>query len=156
MKERQLRLAAIKSVIRKHKVDNQETLLRHLESEGYQVTQATLSRDLKLLKVGKQADGHDGYFYSLPNDEIRREQEDISIEDFKRGYVSLDFTAGLAVIKTLTGHAGSVALAIDNLAFACVLGTVAGDDTVMVAIREGCGRNEFVASIREVIPGFVE
>jgi transcriptional regulator of arginine metabolism len=154
VRERQKRLKTIKRIIREERIDNQEALLRSLEREGFHVTQATLSRDLKLLKVGKQAIGSDGYFYSLPSEEIRREQERNYAIDFSRGYVSLDFTGSLAVIRTLNGHADSVAIAIDNLSIEAVMGTIAGDDTVFVALREDISRETFLAALRSHVPEF--
>lgn len=154
MRERQQRLKIIKKIIKGERIESQERLLRRLEREGYHVTQATLSRDLKLLKVGKQAIGSEGYFYSLPSEEIRREQERNFAQDFARGYVSLDFTASMAVIRTLNGHADSVAIAIDNLNIDAVLGTVAGNDTVLVALREDIAREAFLEQLREHVPEF--
>lgn len=154
MRERQKRLKTIKRIIREERIDNQEALLRSLEREGFHVTQATLSRDLKLLKVGKQAVGSDGYYYSLPSEEIRREQERNYAIDFSRGYVSLDFTGSLAVIRTLNGHADSVAIAIDNLSIEAVMGTIAGDDTVFVALREDISREAFLTALRRHVPEF--
>ena len=154
MRERQQRLKIIKKIIKGERIESQERLLRRLEREGYHVTQATLSRDLKLLKVGKQAIGSEGYFYSLPSEEIRREQERNFAQDFARGYVSLDFTASMAVIRTLNGHADSVAIAIDNLNLDAVLGTVAGNDTVLVALREDIAREAFLEQLRERVPEF--
>jgi transcriptional regulator of arginine metabolism len=154
VRERQKRLKTIKRIIREERIDNQEALLRSLEREGFHVTQATLSRDLKLLKVGKQAVGSDGYYYSLPSEEIRREQERNYAIDFSRGYVSLDFTGSLAVIRTLNGHADSVAIAIDNLSIEAVMGTIAGDDTVFVALREDISREAFLTALRRHVPEF--
>jgi len=154
VRERQVRLKAIKKIIQTTKIDSQERLLDHLADEGFTVTQATLSRDLKLLKVGKQAEGSDGYFYTLPTEEMRREQERSFVQDFLRGYVSLDFAGNIAVVRTLNGHADSVAVAIDSLNMTCVLGTVAGGDTVMVAIRESCSRDDFIGCLQERIPDF--
>jgi transcriptional regulator of arginine metabolism len=154
VRERQKRLKVIKDIIRSERVDNQENLLKALEQRGYHVTQATLSRDLKLLKVGKQAVGNDGYFYSLPSEEIRREQERNYALDFLRGYVSLDFTGPFAVVRTLNGHADSVAIAIDNLNIDAVLGTVAGDDTVFVALRQGTDGDGFLSVLRRRVPEF--
>ena len=154
MRERQKRLKAIKRIIREERIDNQELLLRNLEQDGFHVTQATLSRDLKLLKVGKQSVGNDGYFYSLPSEEIRREQERNFALDFSRGYVSLDFTGPLAVIRTLSGHADSVAIAIDSLNIEAVMGTIAGDDTVFVALREDISQEDFLDVLRSRVPEF--
>lgn len=156
MRERQERLKAIRKIIRDNKIDSQEYLLRLLATEGYKVTQATLSRDLKLLKVGKQAVGNEGYFYTLPSDEMQRERERSYSIDFSRGYVSIDFTGALAIIRTLNGHADTVAIAIDNLNIEAVLGTVAGDDTVFVALREEISRETFLNDLRDRVSDFEE
>jgi len=127
-----------------------------LREEGYHVTQATLSRDLKLLKVGKQSEGTNGYFYTLPSEEERREAERNYVLDFQRGYVSLEFSGTIAVVRTLNGHADSVAIALDNMGIGEILGTGAGNDTVLVIVREGIDRDEFVEILRERVPDFEE
>ena len=75
MKDRLTRLKSIRKLIKNHKIESQESLLAHLQKEGYEVTQATLSRDLKLLKVAKTADSNNGYVYTLPGDDERKESE---------------------------------------------------------------------------------
>ncbi len=156
MKERSSRLKAIKRIIRAHKINSQENLLGYLREEGFHVTQATLSRDLKLLKVGKQSEGTNGYFYTLPSEEERREAERNYVLDFQRGYVSLEFSGSLAVVRTLNGHADSVAIALDNMGIQEILGTVAGNDTVLVVVREGIDRDQFIDILRERVPDFEE
>lgn len=152
VKERFARLKVVKKIIKNNRIDSQETLLGFLEKEGYSVTQATLSRDLKLLRVGKIADGHSGYYYTLPGDEERRESEKTYLQDFLRGYVSSDFSGNIAVIRTLTGHADSVAIALDNLMFEGVIGTVAGDDTVIAVLAEGISSQDFLQIMKEKLP----
>lgn len=152
VKERFARLKVVKKIIKNNRIDSQETLLGFLEKEGYSVTQATLSRDLKLLRVGKIADGHSGYYYTLPGDEERRESEKTYLQDFLRGYVSSDFSGNIAVIRTLTGHADSVAIALDNLMFEGVIGTVAGDDTVIAVLAEGISAQDFLQIMKEKLP----
>jgi transcriptional regulator of arginine metabolism len=157
MKERLARLKAVRKLIKTYHIESQETLLSYLEKEGFQVTQATLSRDLKLLKVGKISDGHKGYIYSLPGDDERQENERTYIHDFLRGYVSIDWSGNLAVIKTYSGHSELVALAVDNFGLDEVVGTVAGrDNTVFVALREGVNGEEFFAHMKERIPEIEE
>jgi transcriptional regulator of arginine metabolism len=156
VKERSSRLKAIKRIIRTHKINSQEKLLGYLRQEGFHVTQATLSRDLKLLKVGKQSEGTNGYFYTLPSEEERKEAERNYVLDFQRGYVSLEISGSIAVVRTLNGHADSVAIALDNMGIAEILGTVAGNDTVIVVVREGVDRDQFVDIIRERVPDFEE
>jgi transcriptional regulator of arginine metabolism len=153
MKERLARLKAVRKLIKTYRIESQETLLGHLEKEGFTVTQATLSRDLKLLKVGKISDGHNGYVYSLPGEEEQQETERTYIHDFLRGYISIDWSGNLVVIKTYSGHSDAVALAVDNLALDEVMGTISGrDNTVFVALREGVSGEEFLARMKESIP----
>lgn len=156
MKERNQRLKAIKKIIRSNRITSQDMLLQFLQRDDFSVTQATLSRDLKLLKVGKVSEGVDGYYYSLPSEEERRESERSYIQDFQRGYVSLDFSGNLGVVRTLAGHAGSVALALDCMNLEDILGTVAGDDTVLIVLREGIGAAQIIAQLRHKIPDLEE
>jgi transcriptional regulator of arginine metabolism len=153
MKERVARLKAVRKLIKACRIESQETLLGHLEKEGFTVTQATLSRDLKLLKVGKVSDGHNGYVYFLPGEEERRETEKTYTQDFLRGYISIDWSGNLVVIKTYSGHSDAVALAVDNLGMDDVMGTISGrDNTVFVALREGFSGEDFLARMKESIP----
>jgi transcriptional regulator of arginine metabolism len=127
-------------------------LLKYLKSEGFSVTQATLSRDLKLLKVGKISEGNDGYYYTLPTEEELRESRHNYAADLKRGFISLDFSGNLAIMRTLTGHADTVGIALDNLGIDQIMGTIAGDDTVLIVMREGTTREKFRSELRERVP----
>lgn len=152
LKERHSRLKAIRKLIKNHRVESQETLLSYLQKEGYEVTQATLSRDLKMLKVGKVSDGNAGYFYTLPSDEENQESEQIYKRDFLRGYVSIDWSGNIIVIKTFPGHANTVSNALDNLNLADLLGTVAGDNCLFACIKEGVSGEDFVKKLKTKIP----
>jgi transcriptional regulator of arginine metabolism len=153
MKERFERLKTVRSLIKAHRIDSQETLLQLLQESGYSVTQATLSRDLKYLKVGKVSDGHSGYYYTVPSDEERRESERHYIQDFLRGYVSIDWNTSLAVVRTFSGHSDTVALAIDNMGLEEVLGTISGrDNMVFIALREGSTGEDLAAAMKKKIP----
>lgn len=157
MKERLARLKAVRKLLKSNKIESQETLLGLLLKEGITVTQATLSRDLKLLKVGKISDGQGGYTYSLPNDEERRESERTYINNFLQGYISIDWSGNIVVIKTYSGHTDPVALALDNLELDEVLGTIAGrDNNVAVFLREGVGGEDFMKRLKEIIPELEE
>jgi transcriptional regulator of arginine metabolism len=153
VKERLARLKAIKKLIKTYRIESQDELLGYLKKDNYSVTQATLSRDLKLLKVGKISDGNAGYYYTLPGDEERKESEKSYIQDFLRGYISIDWSGQMVVIRTFSGHSDSVALAIDNLGIDDILGTIAGrDNTVFVALREGYSGDDFLADMKLRIP----
>lgn len=152
MKDRSERLKKIKDLIRSHRIESQEYLLNLLEKEKFHVTQATLSRDLKYLRVSKISDGWSGYYYSLPTEDNPPKAEQGYIQDVRRGILSLEFSYHMGVIKTLPGHADSVALALDNLVLPEILGTVAGDDTIFVILREGMTKEDLIASFQEKIP----
>ena len=156
MKERSDRLKAIKKLIKNNRIESQDELLRELTKEGFDVTQATLSRDLKLLKVGKVSDGHAGYVYTPQSDEDRGESEQIFVQDFLRGYVSIDWNATTVVIKTFGGHADAVANALDCLNLDEILGTVAGDSCVFAALRAGVSGEDFMKTLKKHIPDLEE
>lgn len=153
MKERQSRLKAIKNLIKNNTIESQDELLALLLKEGYEVTQATLSRDLKLLKVGKVPDGKSGYMYALPGDEDSPESQAIYIQDFLRGYISIDWNANIVVIKTFPGHANTVCNALDNLNMDEILGTVAGDNCMFACLRAGVTGEQFMEQLKKHIPG---
>ncbi|MCK5156101.1 MAG: ArgR family transcriptional regulator [Spirochaetales bacterium] len=152
MKERQNRLNKIKELIQIHHIDSQEMLLELLMKEGFHVTQATLSRDLKMLKVGKISDGWSGYYYALPDNDLISESEKSYIQDVRRGVLSIEFSGNIGVIKTRQGHADSVALALDVLSLPEILGSVAGDDTIFVILREEMTKEDLIHSFRKRIP----
>jgi transcriptional regulator of arginine metabolism len=153
VKERLARLNAVKRLIKTFRIESQETLLGHLQKEGFAVTQATLSRDLKVLKVGKVSDGRSGYIYSLPEDVESKETERTYINDFLRGYVTIEWSGSIVVIKTYSGHSDSVAMALDSLSLDIVLGTISGrDNAVFVVLREGMSGEDFMRHMKEIIP----
>ncbi|GHV78163.1 arginine repressor [Spirochaetia bacterium] len=153
VKERLGRLKVVRKLIKTYRIESQEALLGYLQKEGFIVTQATLSRDLKLLKVGKISDGQNGYVYSLPGDDEQQETARTYAHDFLRGYISIEWSGTMVVIKTHSGHSDAVALAVDTLALEDVLGTLAGrDDTVFVCLREGITGEDFMNRMKESIP----
>ena len=153
MKERQARLKSIKNLIKENIIESQDDLLNLLVKEGYDVTQATLSRDLKLLKVGKVPDGKSGYMYALPGEDENGENEAIYVQDFLRGYISIDFSGNIGVIKTFTGQANTVCNSFNNLHMGEVLGTVAGDNCMFACLREGVTGDDFMEKLKKHIPG---
>ena len=101
------------------------------------MTQATLSRDLKRLGIGKAPSNDGGYTYILSEGEVKPGSDATYIQDFTRGFLSIEFSGNLGLMRTLPGHASSVASALDNLRIREVLGTIAGDDTVLIVPRNG-------------------
>lgn len=139
MKKKANRLDAIKMIISSKEIGSQEELLQELNQEGFELTQATLSRDLKQLKVAKAASMNGKYVYVLPNDIMYKRSGEQSAGEMllNNGFVSLHFSGNLAVIKTRPGYASSMAYDIDNQECDDILGTIAGDDTILLVLREG-------------------
>ncbi len=154
--ERSIRLGRLRQIIQTRSVDSQERLLEILAEEGIVVTQATLSRDLQALKIGKLPDGRGGYLYAFSDGESKAGSDKSLIDDFRRGFLSLEFSGSQALVKTLPGHANSVAFALDNLGLREVLGTIAGDDTLLIVPRDGVGRKALLAALQARIPGLEE
>ena len=128
------RQVKILELIRKNDIETQEELSDYLEKEGYQVTQATVSRDIRELKLTKVAmnNGRQKYVALSENTEGMSEKY---IRIFRDGFVSMDMAQNILVIKTVSGMAMAVAAALDALKFSEVVGCIAGDDTIMVAVR---------------------
>jgi transcriptional regulator of arginine metabolism len=155
MKSKNSRLDAIKIIISSKEIGSQDELLQELAREGFTLTQATLSRDLKQLKVAKAASMNGNYVYVLPNNtqykRIAAPQVDFHALRHD-GFTSIDFSGNLAVIKTRPGYASSLAYDIDNANIKEILGTIAGDDTIMMVLREGCGHASVRAALTHIIP----
>ncbi len=102
--------------------------------------------------MGKVSEGTTGYYYTLASDEQLRENEVNYLHDLRRGFVSVEFSGNLAIVRTLAGHADSVGIALDNLGLEDILGTIAGDDTVLVILREDTTRHHFMRDLDERAP----
>ena len=155
MKNKSSRLDSIKIIISTKEIGSQEELLKELTLEGYNLTQATLSRDLKQLKVAKAASISGKYIYVLPNNTLYKrisEPHPIAKMPISNGFISLRFSGNVAVIRTRPGYASSIAYDIDNGHIEEILGTIAGDDTIMMILNEGVTRTEVVKSLRRIIP----
>ena len=151
---RGVRLEAIRRIVGATTVDSQERLTELLRHEGFAVTQATLSRDLKRLGIGKAPRPDGGYTYILSDGEVKPGSDSTYVQDFMRGFLSIEFSGTFGLMRTLPGHASSVASALDNLRIAEVLGTIAGDDTVLIVPRDGVPPARLTRAIRARIPGF--
>lgn len=154
MKSKSNRLDAIKIIISSKEIGSQEELLQELSKEGFKLTQATLSRDLKQLKVAKAASMNGNYVYVLPNNTMyKRVSDPPGASEMMRhtGFVSIEFSDNIAVIKTRPGYASSLAYDIDNHAFHEIIGTIAGDDTIILVIRANCSRAAVINSLSQII-----
>lgn len=155
MKKKANRLDAIKMIISSKEVSSQEELLQELNREGFEQTQATLSRDLKQLKVAKAASMNGKYVYVLPNNIMYKRPTDYQTAGemlVNNGFVSLQFSGNIAVIRTRPGYASSMAYDIDVHDFREILGTIAGDDTIMLVLREGVEPSTVRHLLSSVLP----
>jgi len=142
MENKRKRLQLVSEILKSNVVSTQEGLLELLKKQKCLITQATLSRDLRQLKVAKTPLPNGIYKYVLPpvNQPI---EKDNTANNFSNGAIlSVEFSGNLAVIKTKPGYANAIAWDIDNEAKHEVLGTIAGDDTVLIISREGVPRKE--------------
>lgn len=155
MKNRNERLMEIRRLIGNRNISSQDELMKILEKQGYEMTQATLSRDLKYLKVAKMPDNLAGYVYILPNKEQVVEEAELSGQGLN-GLISLDFAQGMAILKTLPGHASSIAYTLDNLDTYEIAGTIAGDDTILLIPRDGVSRSDLANLLKLRMPVLVQ
>ena len=121
-------------LIKKHDIETQEELSDYLQKEGYQVTQATVSRDIRELKLTKVAMSNGRQKYAA----LTEANEDLSekyTRVFRDAFVSMDMAQNMLVIKTVSGMAMAVAAAIDAMHLHEIVGCIAGDDTIMCAVR---------------------
>ncbi len=154
MKVKKSRMEALKMLISSMELGSQEEVLQALEKEGFKLTQATLSRDLKQLKVAKAASMNGKYVYVLPNDTMykRFTRPRTAAEMLQTsGFLSISFSGNLGVIKTRPGYASSIAYNIDNSDSPDILGTIAGDDTIFIVIKEGVSPENVVTELKPVI-----
>ena len=151
MKNKNERLMAIRRLIGNRDISSQEELLKLLENQGFNMTQATLSRDLKYLRIAKMPDNENGYVYILPEKESPVSETNYSGISFG-GFVSIDYAQGMAIMRTLPGHASSIAFALDNLNAYEIAGTIAGDDTILIIPRDGVTKGDLVNLLKSRIP----
>lgn len=145
MKNKRNRLQVITEILRSTVVGSQEDLLSILSEKDLNVTQATLSRDLKLLKVAKTPLANGTYKYVLPSITKTISPQGTFNHLTSHGAVlSIEFSNQLAVVKTKPGYASAIAWDIDNKGSIEILGTIAGDDTILIIPREDVTREQIL------------
>lgn len=160
MKNKVQRQLEIRKIIQKGNVHSQDELLHALKAKGYELTQATLSRDLKVLQVAKVPHPAKGYVYTIPeNGQGSSEfnsREQSRVNYLADGFKDLQFSGNLAVLRTVPGYASSIAAVIDQASPWEILGTVAGDDTILIIQREGITRNDLLEALIKIMPKLKE
>ena len=133
--KRQERHQLIRNLVETRNIETQEDLANALQESGIRVTQATVSRDIKELMLVKVSDMRGGYRYSIPKERGHMMSSDQLERLIRNSVISMRSGGNLVVLHTLPGTAQGVAFAIDSMKWFGVMGTVAGDDTIFVAIE---------------------
>ena len=144
------RLQTIRKIVSLNSMESQEELLEALRAEGYNSTQTTLSRDLKQLRISKVRVRNGRSVYALPRE--GHFEPVPTLEEINQTKWRINFSGNLMVLHTPPGHASLVAYDIDNIKQTSFLGTVAGDDTVIVVLAEGTDREEAGKIVRDMFP----
>ena len=153
MKSRLQRQLAIRKVIQDGNVHSQDELLVELKSKGFDLTQATLSRDLKELQIAKVPHPAKGYVYVFSEEETKsNEKEQTQANFLADGFRDLRFSGNLAVLRTQPGYASSIAAVIDKANSWEILGTIAGDDTILIIQKEGISKLDLINVLITIMP----
>lgn len=157
MSRKNERIEHLIEIIKNNNVGSQDELLKMLAERGIFVTQATLSRDLKMLKTTKVPLDHGSYAYMLPDASIARlNSGGRKTSEFTRhagnGFISLEFSNNIGVILTRNGYASGFAYDIDMLNAPEIAGTIAGANTVFIVLREGVSHEKATELLSMILP----
>ena len=140
----------ILELIARYSIDTQEELLRLLRESGFEVTQATVSRDIKELRLLKIL-SPDGKYRYTPAKEEAKENSSKFYSLFSDSAISVDYAQNIIAVKCLTGMANAVCAAMDTLAWADIVGTLAGDDTIYILMRNETAAGSFAGELKNMI-----
>jgi len=153
MKNRVQRQLEIRKIISNGNVHSQDELLIELKQNGFDLTQATLSRDLKILQVAKVSHPAKGYVYSMPdNGPLVQPTQQNRVNYLADGFKDLNFSGNLAVLRTMPGYASSIAAVLDSANSWEIIGTIAGDDTILIVQREGISKTDLINVLISIMP----
>lgn len=144
------RHSKILELIQEDSIDTQEELLRRLRGEGFDVTQATVSRDIKELRLVKTLSDSGKYRYTTG----KKESSDISAKFytlFSNSVLKLDYAGNIVVVKCINGMAQGVCAAMDSIHWDTIVGTLAGDDTIFIVVRSESNAISLVSELTKLI-----
>ena len=145
------RQAKIMEIISNKNVETQEQLLLELQEAGFSSTQATISRDIKDLRIVKELTTLGTYRYTVSASEMPSAFSSRLNTIFREGVTGFDYAMNIVVIHTLPGLAGAAASALDAMKMSVVLGTIAGDDTVFIVMRDNNAAAAFCGEIQNLL-----
>ena len=145
------RQAKIMEIISNRNVETQEQLLQELQNAGFRSTQATISRDIKELRIVKELTSFGTYRYTTATSEVGGTFSSKLNTIFRQCVTRFDYAQNIIVIRTLPGLASAAASAIDSMGMSMVVGSLAGDDTVMIVMRDNNAAAAFCGEIKNLI-----
>ena len=145
------RQAKIMEIISNRNVETQEQLLALLQDEGFRATQATISRDIKELRIVKELTSFGTYRYTVANSEVGNSFSARLNTIFRECVTGFDYAQNIIIIRTLPGLASAAGSAIDAMNMSMVVGSLAGDDTVMIVMRDNNSAAAFCGEIKNLI-----
>ena len=145
------RQAKIMAIISNRNVETQEQLLALLQGEGFRATQATISRDIKELRIVKELTSLGTYRYTTANNEVASSFSSRLNTIFRECVTGFDYAQNIIIIRTLPGLASAAGSAIDAMNMSMVVGSLAGDDTVMIVMRDNNSAAAFCGEIKNLI-----
>ena len=145
------RQSKILDIIRTKDIETQNQLIEALDAAGFKSTQATVSRDIRELRLVKEMTVDGGYRYTLPSAESISGNNDKLRTIFRESIVSIDYAGNLVILKTLAGMASAACSAIDSMEISSIIGTIAGDDTIFLAVREVSTAEMLTKKMKEML-----
>ena len=141
----------ILELIKKYDIDTQDTLIKKLAEEGYNVTQTTASRDIRQLNLIKGVAANGTYKYIAPGSVISADNKTPIINSaITDAVVRVEAAGHIVVVKTYAGMANAIAVCVDSLHRENIVGSVAGDDTILLVVKTSAGALELEAELREI------
>lgn len=145
------RQAKIMEIISNRNVETQEQILAELQGAGFRSTQATISRDIKELRIVKELTSFGTYRYTAASDEVGGTFSSKLNTIFRECITSFDYAQNIVVIRTLPGLASAAASAVDAMNMSVIVGTIAGDDTVFIVMRDNNAAAAFCGEIKNLL-----
>jgi len=150
------RLEIITELVNTYSPNSQGKLLKLLHDRGFAITQTTLSRDIKQLQIDKRPDNKGNYVYKVSLQDAkasnRFNDKGKTVYSSPRGFISIEFSNQLGVIRTRSGYANGIASEINHRASSVIIGTLIGDNIVLLIPREGVTRQEILNTLTTIIP----
>lgn len=145
------RQAEILNIVQNEEVETQEQLLAELKDRGFTATQATISRDIKELRLVKELTGRGSYRYALSERRVSAGSETRLRNIFKEGVVSVDVAQNIVVVRTMPGLASAACSALDGMDIPGMVGSLAGDDTGILIMRDNAAAQQFNGEVHKLL-----